>query len=84
MSSITNDQLLEHNFVSDMPNDNEQDILDEFLDQRVYESINLPDSNSIKVETDDLLNDFYNNNDSNDSNMTEVTTGAEAETQIIC
>ncbi|CUM56256.1 uncharacterized protein AC631_03924 [Debaryomyces fabryi] len=68
MSSITNDQLLEHNFVSDMPNDNEQDILDEFLDQRVYESINLPDSNSIKVETDDLLNDFYNNNDSNDSN----------------
>jgi hypothetical protein len=68
MSSITDDQLLEHNFVNDMSNENEQDILDEFLDQRVYESINLPDSNSIKVETDDLLNDFYNNNDSNDSN----------------
>mmetsp|Transcript_2489 Transcript_2489/g.2417 ORF Transcript_2489/g.2417 Transcript_2489/m.2417 type:complete len:1179 (+) Transcript_2489:162-3698(+) len=76
MSSITNDQLLEHNFVNDIPNDNEQDILDEFLDQRVYESINLPDSNSIKVETDDLLNDFYNNNDSNDSNNDGSNYGA--------
>lgn len=67
MSSITNDQLLDHNFVNGLSNDNDQDILDEFLDQRVYESINLGDNNSIKAETDDLLKDFYHHNDSNES-----------------
>lgn len=55
----TEDNILDHNFLVGLNEDH--DILDEFLDQRVYDSIgtNTPTSGHIKLENEDLLDSMY-------------------------
>ncbi|KAG2734518.1 hypothetical protein G9P44_002524 [Scheffersomyces stipitis] len=60
-SSLTDENILDHNFLANLQHD-DQDILDEFLDQRVYDSIgtNTPVSGAnVKLEQTDLLDSFY-------------------------
>lgn len=68
-SSLTDDpnSILDHNFLTNLQHE-DQDILDEFLDQRVYDSIgsNTP-TGPIKLEPD-LLETFYMNDRTNQIN----------------
>lgn len=67
-SSLADENInfLDHNFLNNLQND-DQDILDEFLDQRVYDSLgtNTPVSGNIKAEPTDLLDNFYHPNSNN-------------------
>lgn len=57
-SSITDENIIDQNFLG--LQDQDQDILDEFLDHRVYDSLgnNSPASVHIKAEHNDLFGDF--------------------------
>lgn len=79
MSSLADDNnLLDHNFLTNLQSEEaDQDILDEFLDQRVYDSIgnNTPIPNSIlkKEDSQDLFQNLYDDNHSNSSSRHNST-----------
>ncbi|KAK6458572.1 SPT3 dosage dependent suppressor of Ty-induced promoter mutations-like protein [Scheffersomyces xylosifermentans] len=59
MTSSMDDPLLEQHFLNSIPHD-DQDLLDEFLDQRVYDSLGTTTPvGGVKMEQGDLLENFY-------------------------
>lgn len=74
MSSITDESnVLDNNFLSGLVNE-DQDILDEFLDQRVYDSLgSLNMGSQVKLEADGILDNLYYGDTTQSSGVSNLT-----------